>query len=129
MEHKWAAALSAGLAIAGLGVGQALADVDKVKSEVTIENTGQAFEGEVRSSREFCEKRRGITLFLEQPGKDDKIARTKTDKSGDWEASPDPNLFGDFYAKARRKLNIVSGTGIVCRSSRSGTVTIVPPEG
>ena len=71
---------------------------------------------------------RRVRLFERTPGPDAKVGGDRTNTRGRWvvkvpvdELEPQDR----FYAKARRKLNIVSGEGYVCRGDRSRSRTFV----
>ena len=111
--------LGAGLAAS------ALADVDKVGGSITINTAASnAFAGKVKSSRRFCFRNRLVVLKRDTPGKDPIIGRDRTNRKGRYRIELPGPVTGAFYARATRKLNIVSGNGIVCRRLQTRVIHI-----
>jgi len=54
-------------------------------------------------------------LKRDTPGKDPIIGRDRTNRRGRYRIELPGPVTGAFYARATRKLNIVSGNGVVCR--------------
>jgi len=129
--RPYALAFCAAVALFVSVAGQALADVVFVKTRVTMDDTGEGFKGRVIANpdRRFCERGRRVRIFREQPGGDALVGKTRTDRNGRWTFTLPEGEFGDFHARAPRKLRIISGNGIDCRRGRSKAVTIIPPEG
>jgi hypothetical protein len=117
----------AALACAGLAA-VAYAGVVKYDTKLTISTAVPLYHGKVKSEVRKCERGRRVVLFEQRPGADRKVGADRSNTEGRWvvrvplaELQP-----GDrFYAKVRRKLNIVSGNGYVCHANRSRTVTFV----
>jgi hypothetical protein len=127
-QSGWlATAIALGVALA-VTTGDALAQVSKHDSKLTIGIAVPLYHGKVKSEAPKCLRGRRVTLLERRPGPDRKVGRDRTSRRGRWvvkvsldELEPQDR----FYAKARRKLNIVSGEGYVCRGDRSKTVTFV----
>jgi len=120
------------LAVAAVGcatwAATATAGVDKFDSKTTISRFLPLYHGKVKSAEDKCERGRRVALFETRPGRDRKVASDRTDSRGRWKVKvPAGQLEPQdrFYARARRKLNIVSGDGFVCRPDRSPTVVFV----
>jgi len=111
-----------------LGAGVAFGQVEKYDSRTTIGIAVPLYHGKVKADLPQCVRNRRVRLFEHTPGPDPKVGGDRTNGRGRWvvkvpvdELEPQDR----FYAKARRKLNIVSGEGYVCRGDRSKTVTFV----
>lgn len=99
------------------------ADVKKVGGSITINTAGSsAFVGKVKSPRKFCFRNRLVVLKRDTPGKDPIIGRDRTNRRGRYRIELPGPVTGAFYARATRKLNIVSGNGVVCRPVESVTI-------
>jgi hypothetical protein len=116
-----------GVALA-LATGDALAQVSKHDSKLTMSIAVPLYHGKVKSGAPKCVRGRRVTLFERGPGADTKVGRDRTNRRGRWvvkvpldELEPQDR----FYARVGRKLNIVSGEGYVCRGDRSRTRTFV----
>jgi hypothetical protein len=103
----------------------ALADVDKVGGSISI-NTAASndFAGKVKSQRRFCRRNRLVVLKRRRPGRDPIIGRDRTNRRGRYRIDLPNPVTGDFYARATRKLNIVSGNGVVCRPIETSVIHI-----
>lgn len=103
----------------------ALADVKKVGGHISV-NTGATgvFKGKVKSSRRFCFRNRLVVLKRKKPGKDPIIGRDRTNRKGRYRIDLGNPVTGAFYARATRKIRIVSGNGIVCRPIQSSVIHI-----
>jgi len=122
------AALAVTVLIGGALAAVAVAGVEKFDSRTTISRFLPLYHGKVNSPEPKCRRGRNVILFERRPGKDRKLGRDRTSKRGKWKVQvPAGQLQPNdrFYARARRKLNIVSGNGYVCRADRSRTVTFV----
>jgi hypothetical protein len=96
----------------------ALADVKKVGGSISINTAGtSAFAGKVKSKRRFCFRNRLVVLKRDTPGngKDPIIGRDRTNRKGRYRVDLPNPVTGEFYARATRKIRIVSGNGVVCR--------------
>jgi hypothetical protein len=116
------------LAACGLLVGTAFGQVQKYDSKATIGVALPLYHGKVKADVPRCVRNRRVRLFERAPGPDTKVGGDRTNRRGRWKVEvPVDELEPQdrFYAKARRKLNIVSGEGYVCRGDRSKTVTFV----
>ena len=114
-----AAAIAAGFAV------HALADVKKVGGSITL-NTGATgiFKGKVKSPRRFCYRNRLVLLKRQKPGDDPIVGRDRTGRLGRYRIDLGHPVTGDFYARATRKIRIVSGNGIICRPLRTSVIHI-----
>jgi hypothetical protein len=124
---SWGVAVAALLVGAVLATG-ALAGVSHHNSKLTISRALPLYHGKVRSQAAQCERGRRVVLYEKRAGSDRKVGSDRTSRSGKWKirvplAELEP--LDRFYAKARRKLNIVSGDGYECRADRSRTRTFV----
>lgn len=93
--------VAAATALADLSVGMspvASAGIVKYDTKLTISRLVPLYHGEVKWVPRKCERGRRVVLFERRPGRDRKVGRV------------------------RRKLNIVSADGYVCRAARSRTV-------
>jgi len=116
------------IAALGLSAGTALAEVEKFDSRTTIGIAVPLYHGKVKSEARQCVRNRRVVLFERREGPDAKVGSDRTNRRGKWKVKvpvADLEPQDRFYAKARRKLNIVSGDGYVCRGDRSKTVTFV----
>lgn len=115
------------LAIAAGMASLALADVKKIGGSISL-NTGATgiFKGKVKSSRRFCYRNRLVVLKRQKPGDDLIIESDRTDRFGKYRIDLGHPVTGDFYARATRKIRIVSGNGIVCRPIQSAVIHISP---
>ncbi len=123
---SWAAA--AMVAVLALAAGTALGQVQTYDSKITISRAVPLYHGKVKAPTGKCMRGRKVVLFQKQPGADAKLGKDRTNRKGRWIVElPAADLAPQdrFYAKVRRKLNIVSGEGYQCRSARSRTVTFV----
>jgi hypothetical protein len=118
----------AALAACGAFAAVAVAQVEKFDSRTTIGIAVPLYHGKVKAEARKCVRNRRVVLFERRSGQDRKAGTDRTDRRGRWtvkvpvdELEPQDR----FYAKARRKINIVSGEGYVCRGDRSKTVTFV----
>jgi len=116
------------LAALTLAAGVAFGQVQKHDSRTTIGIAVPLYHGKVKADVPQCVRNRRVRLFERTPGPDAKVGGDRTNTRGRWvvkvpvdELEPQDR----FYAKARRKLNIVSGEGYVCRGDRSRTRTFV----
>jgi hypothetical protein len=105
----------------------ALADVKRVGGHISL-NTGATgvFKGKVKSSRKFCFRNRLVVLKRSTPGKDRTIGRDRTNRRGRYRIDLGHPVTGNFYARATRKIRIISGNGIVCRPIQSSVIHISP---
>jgi hypothetical protein len=126
--HGWATITLALAASLALAAGVALGQVQKYDSKTTIAIAVPLYHGKVKADIPQCVRNRRVELFERRSGPDRKVGSDRTNKRGRWvvkvpldELEPQDR----FYAKARRKLKIVSGEGYVCRGDRSRTRTFV----
>ena len=121
--------LISGLAVALVAgaASVALADVKKVGGSISL-NTGATgvFKGKVKSPRPFCYRNRLVVLKRQKPGDDPIVGRDRTGTLGRYRIDLGHPVTGDFYARATRKIRIVSGNGIVCRPRQSTVIHISP---
>jgi hypothetical protein len=106
----------------------ALAQVSKHDSKLTISIAVPLYHGKVKSEAPKCVRGRRVTLFERRSGPERKVDRDRTNRRGRWTVKvplEDLQPQDRFYAKVGRKLNIVSGEGFVCRGDRSRTRTFV----
>ena len=92
-----------------------------VKYDTTLSGHGEAnriYHGVVESEFQKCVPGRRVVVFRVRPGADRKVATDRSDREGSWGVEK-PRGGGRFYAKVRRKQNIVSGDGYVCRADRA----------
>ena len=116
------------IAALGLCGGTAIATVEKFDTRTTIGVAVPLYHGKVKSDFQRCMRNRRVALFERRQGPDRKVGGDRTNRRGRWEVRvPLDELEpqDQFYAKARRKLHIVSGDGYVCRGDRSRTRTFV----
>jgi hypothetical protein len=103
----------------------ALADVKKVGGSISINTAGSsAFAGKVKSKRRFCFRNRLVVVKRDTPGKDPIIGRDRTNRRGRYRVELPGPVTGAFYARATRKIKIVSGNGIVCRPLQTSVIHI-----
>lgn len=106
------------------------AGVDFVKTRLTIHPAAigpegaAAFKGRVRADQGFCRKHRTVKLMFRRPGKDRLVGKDRSNRRGRWRVNGEGPLRGRYYAKAPRKLRIISGEGIDCRRGVSRTVEV-----
>lgn len=106
----------------------ARADVSTHRSKVTISRFLPLYHGKVRSAKKQCRRNRRVVLYKRRPGPDLRIGRDRTNRRGRWRVRVEPSSLKPndrFYAKATRKLRIISGVGYDCPSARSRTITFV----
>ncbi|HZA89210.1 MAG TPA: hypothetical protein VE401_03175 [Solirubrobacterales bacterium] len=127
-RSRWVLVALVLVAAPAIAAGDALAQVSKHDSKLTISIAVPLYHGKVKSEAPKCVRGRRVTLFERRPGPDRKVGRGRTNRRGRWvvkvpldELEPQDR----FYAKVGRKLNIVSGEGYVCRGDRSRTRTFV----
>jgi len=116
------------VAVLALTAGAARAEVEKFDSRATIGIAVPLYHGKVKADAPKCVRNRRVVLFERRSGPDRKVGTDRTNRRGRWKvkvAVDELEPQDRFYAKARRKLNIVSGDGYVCRADRSKTVTFV----
>jgi hypothetical protein len=112
-------ALTLGLAV---GTSQA-AKTKKLVSNIEIEglapNTAFTFIGDVHSRKNKCERNRTVTLYYNVGGEFEDVGTTTTDRTGDWEISP--NLVGDtaFYAAVEKRKIGAGDRKLVCKAADS----------
>jgi hypothetical protein len=130
-SRSWTGWLATAIALAvalAIAAGDALAQVSKHDSKLTISIAVPLYHGKVKSEAPKCVRGRRVTLFERRSGPDRKIGRDQTNRRGRWVVKVPLNELEPqdrFYAKVGRKLNIVSGEGYVCRGDRSRTRTFV----
>lgn len=120
MTRGRSAAIAGTAAIALTLSATALGDTE-YGSRITIANSFPAFHGKVTSPHDLCERDRKVILYGEQPGNDDVLGRTRTDRRGRWKIELEPTS-GAFYAKVRRGGS--ASLGIVCRKDVAKPVII-----
>ena len=114
---------SAVAVVVGTVAAVALADVDRIGGHVSINTAGStAFKGQIKSSRKFCRNKRLVVIKRDTAGKDPIIARDRTNRQARYLADVGHPFTGDFYARATRKIRIVSGNGIVCRPLQTSVI-------
>ncbi|MGH2961601.1 MAG: hypothetical protein ACRDSN_10750 [Pseudonocardiaceae bacterium] len=116
------------VAVLTLGTATAHAQVEKYDSRATIGIAVPLYHGKVKADVDRCVRNRRVRLFERRPGPDGSVGGDRTNRRGRWKVEvPVEELEPQdrFYAKVRRKLNIVSGEGYLCRGDRSKTVTFV----
>jgi len=112
-------------ALAAAAATAALADVKKVGGSISVNTAGtSAFAGKVKSKRKFCRANRLVVLKRRKPGKDPIIGRDRTNGKGRYRVEMPGPVTGAFYARATRKIKIVSGNGIVCRPIQTSVIHI-----
>ena len=111
------------VAALALGMGVASADTKHYKSKVKIHDLGiikravDISHGKVKSRQDACLDQRKVKMFLEQPGKDDRLGASTTHADGSWSIPiPLPVDGNTYYAKVR-KLKLSPGK--VCDGARS----------
>jgi hypothetical protein len=113
--------------LAGLTAVAALADVKRVGGSITINTaSSSAFVGKVKSKRRFCFRNRLVVIKRDTPGKgkDPIVARDRTNRRGRYRAETPGPVTGAFYARATRKIKIISGNGIICRPIQTTVIHI-----
>jgi hypothetical protein len=99
------------------------AKAKKLASKVEIEalepNADFNFIGDVHSRKNKCERNRTVILYYSVGGDFENVGTTTTDRTGDWELSP--NLFGDdaFYAAVEKRKIGVGDKKLVCKAADS----------
>ena len=91
---------------------------------MTIRTTSDGFAGRVKSAREFCFRRRLVIVRRQTPGKDPEVGRDRTGRFGRYRIDTPGPVTGAFYARATRKIKIISGNGIVCRRLQTAVIHI-----
>jgi hypothetical protein len=94
------------VAVLALGAATVALGAKAFSSQVKI--TGYSlgfFEGQVRSTFEKCEDKRGVELWedLAEPASDKLLGDDKTDASGAWSMVDSDGTGGSYYAVARNK--------------------------
>jgi hypothetical protein len=117
-----AVALSAGLAA---GTAHA-AKAKKVASEVDIDGVDQpppdflvTFVGNVYAKKAKCVRNRTVTIYYTEGGVHEFVGTATTDRTGDWQLTPDSTPAGDYEAEVAKKKRKKRGKKLVCKADES----------
>ncbi len=105
--------------------GVAQAEEGATKSKVTIKESKKGFKGSVSSADENCIADRDVTVYKERKKKkDEKVASTSTDESGDWKAKVN-DADGKYYATVSRSVySDEYGALYECKKDSSDSVKV-----
>jgi len=96
----------------------------RCQAEISIayKERENAFKGRIDSEEARCERRRRVVLMEVRNGKDETVARGRSQRSGAWHISQSARQ-GRYYARAKQFETVDShGAQLVCETTRSRTI-------